>query len=93
MIRWGAEGCLLEWASLPNCESGSMLVTTGGLLARLPKGAVSFGGVLLSDLHTHGLGARPRSCGLAGRPQHLPLKQVSEEETASSVTVLQMFVI
>ena len=69
-----------------------MLVTIGGLLARLPKGAVSFGAVLLSELHARGLGARPRTCGLAGRAQQLPQKQVSEEETASSITVLQMFV-
>ena len=67
MIRWDANGCLLEWASLLNWESGSMLVTIGGLLARFPRGAVSFGGVLLSELHTRGLGA-------AGRAQQLPLK-------------------
>ena len=93
MTHCSAKGCLLEWASLPNWESGSMLVTTGGLLARLPRGAVSFGGVLHPERHACGLGARLRTCGLAGRAQQLPLKQVSEEETASFITVQQMFVI
>ena len=30
MIGWGAVGCLLEWASLSNWESESLLVMIGG---------------------------------------------------------------
>ena len=29
MSAWGAIGCLLEWASLPDWESGSLSVVTG----------------------------------------------------------------
>ena len=61
MIGWGAIGCLLEWASLPNGESGSLLV----MIRRFwQRGSVSFGGVLGSGLCLWGLGARPRTCGL-----------------------------
>ena len=38
MIGWGAIGCLLEWASLPNWESGSLLAMIRGLWARLGRG-------------------------------------------------------
>ena len=31
MTGWGAIGYLLGWASLPNCESRSLLVMMGGL--------------------------------------------------------------
>ena len=34
----GAIGCLLEWASLPNWESVSLLVMIRGLLAMVTKG-------------------------------------------------------
>ena len=30
MTGWGAIGCLLEWASLPNLESGILLVMIRG---------------------------------------------------------------
>ena len=30
VIGWGAVGCLLEWASLSNWESESLLVMIGG---------------------------------------------------------------
>ena len=42
MIGWGAIGCLLEWASLPNWEPGSLLVMVRGLVTRLQRGSVSF---------------------------------------------------
>ena len=38
MIGWGAIVCLLEWASLPNWESGSLFVMIRGLWARLQRG-------------------------------------------------------
>ena len=38
MVGWCAIGCLLEWASLPNWESGSLLVMIRGLLERLQRG-------------------------------------------------------
>lgn len=34
MIGWGAMGCLLEWASLPDWESGSLSVVTGAFSNR-----------------------------------------------------------
>ena len=34
----GRYRCLLEWASLPNLESGSLLVMIRGLLATVTKG-------------------------------------------------------
>ena len=44
MIGWDAIGYLLEWASLLNWESGSLLLMIRGLLARLQRGSVSFRG-------------------------------------------------
>ena len=39
MIGLGTIACLLEWASLPNLESGSLLVMIGkGLMATVTKG-------------------------------------------------------
>ena len=38
MVGWYAIGCLLEWASLPHWESGSLLVMIRGLLERLQRG-------------------------------------------------------
>ena len=64
VIGWGAIGCLLEWASLLSWESGSLLPTIRGLLARFQRGSVSFGGDLDSGFHYCGLGARPHTCGL-----------------------------
>ena len=69
VIGWGAIGCLLEWASLLSWESGSLLITIRGLLARSQRGSVSFGGDLGSGLYFRGLGARPHTCGLGGRTQ------------------------
>ena len=40
-------GCLLEWASLPNWESGSLLVMIRGLLERLQRGGQSVSEVTL----------------------------------------------
>ena len=38
-IRWSVRiGCLLEWASLPALESGSLLVMVRRLLARVTEG-------------------------------------------------------
>lgn len=39
MTGWGAIGCLLEWASLPNWESGSLLVVIRGFFGNSYKGA------------------------------------------------------
>ena len=39
MIGWGAVGCLLEWASLSNWESESLLVMIGGASGKGYKGA------------------------------------------------------
>ena len=50
MIDWDTIEYLLEWASLLNWESGSLLVMIRGLLARLQRGSVSFGGDLGSGL-------------------------------------------
>ena len=41
MIGWGTVGCLLEWTSLSNWESGSLLVMIRGLLARVTKGLLA----------------------------------------------------
>ena len=60
----GVIGCFLEWASLPNWESGSLLVTIRGLLPRLHRGSVSFGGDLDSGICFCGLGAKPPTCDL-----------------------------
>ena len=66
MIGLGTIACLLEWASLPNLESGSLLVMIGkGLMATVTKG-LSFGGDLGSGLHFCGIGARPHTCGRGG---------------------------
>ena len=35
---WSATGCLLEWASLPNWESGSLLVMNKGTFGKVTKG-------------------------------------------------------
>lgn len=39
VIGWGAVGCLLEWASLSNWESESLLVMIGGASGKGYKGA------------------------------------------------------
>ena len=39
MTGWGSRGCLLEWASLPNWKSGSLLVVIRGLFGNSYKGA------------------------------------------------------
>ena len=64
MIDWGTIRCLLEWVSLPNWESGNLFTMTKGLLARLPRGSVSFRGDFGSGLCFYGLGPRPHTCGL-----------------------------
>ena len=35
---WGTTGCFLEWASLPNWESGSLLVMIKGTFGKVTKG-------------------------------------------------------
>ena len=64
MSGWGATGCLPEWASLPNWESGSLIVMIRGFWQRLQRGSISFGGDLGSGLCFCGRGTRPRTCGL-----------------------------
>ena len=64
MIGWGAIGYLLEWASLRNWESVSLLVIFRGFWQQLQRGSVSFRGDLASGLHFCGLGLRPHTCDL-----------------------------
>ena len=47
MTGWGTIGCLLEWASLPNWESGSLLVIIMGAFGNSYKGAPSASEVTL----------------------------------------------
>ena len=48
MIGWAIIGCSLEWASLPNWESGGLLVMiTDGFWQWLQRGSVSFGVILI----------------------------------------------
>ena len=61
---WGTTGCLLEWASLPNWESGSLLVMTRVFWLWLQRDSVSFGDDLGSGLHFCNPGARHHTCGL-----------------------------
>ena len=69
VIGWGSIGCLLEWASLSNCESGSLLVVLMSFWQQLQRGSVNFQGCLEFWLCFCGLGARPCTCDLGGRIQ------------------------
>ena len=60
----GHLGCLLEWASLPNWESGSLLVMIRVFWLWLQRDSVSFGDDLGSGLHFCDPGARHRTCSL-----------------------------
>ena len=64
MIGWDAIGYLLEWASLLNWESGSLLVMIRELLTRLQMGSVSFRGDFGSGFCSCGLSKRLRTCAL-----------------------------
>ena len=61
---WGATGCVLEWASLPNWASGSLIVMIRGFWQWLQRGSISFGGDFGSGLCFCGRGTWPRTCGL-----------------------------
>ena len=76
MIDWDTIEYLLEWASLLNWESGSLLVTISGLLARLQRGSVSFRGGLGFQLHFCGLQAGSCTCRL-GQTQKCAMLLVS----------------
>ena len=43
MIGWGTVGCFLEWASLRNWESGSLLAMIRVLLTTITKGLCQLG--------------------------------------------------
>ena len=64
VIDWGAIGCLLEWASLPNLKSGILLVMIRDFWQWLQRGSVNFGSDLGYGLCFCGLGTRPHTCGL-----------------------------
>ena len=64
MIGWATIGCLLEWASLPGRESGSLFMMIRGFCQQLQRDSVRFTGDLGSGLHFCCLGVRPPSCGL-----------------------------
>ena len=56
MIGWATIGCLLEWASLPGRESGSLFEMIRGFWQQLQRDSVRFTGDLGSGLHFCGLG-------------------------------------
>ena len=64
MTGWCTIGYLLGWASLPNWESGSLLVMLGAWGQQLQRGSVSLEGDLGSGLHFCVLSARAHTCGL-----------------------------
>ena len=64
VIDWGAIGCLLEWASLPNLKSGILLVMIRDFWQWLQRGSINFGSDLGYGLCFCGLGTRPHTCGL-----------------------------
>lgn len=64
MLSWSTIGCLLEWASLPGRESGSLLMMIRGFWQQSQRDSVRFIVDFGSGLHFCGLGVRPPSCGL-----------------------------
>ena len=56
MTGWGATGCLLEWASLPNLESGILLVMIRGFGNGYKGAQLALGMTLVVGSTSCGLG-------------------------------------